>query len=187
MPNDPQDRLFAALGAIDGQIAVAVSGGIDSLTLSTVAHRAAPERVVMFHAVSAAVPAMRRLASNGWRRCRAGGWRWSTPASSTTRPTWPIRSNRCYFCKTDLYGAIAKRTDAQIVSGANLDDLGEYRPGLDAARNRGVRHPFLEAEIDKATVRALAREVASASFPSCPRRRVSPAGSRPASRSAPPL
>ena len=44
-----------------------------------------------------------------------------------------------------------------MVSGANTDDLGEYRPGLDAARNRAVRHPYLEAGIDKRTVRALAR------------------------------
>jgi pyridinium-3,5-biscarboxylic acid mononucleotide sulfurtransferase len=67
--------------------------------------------------------------------------------------------NRCFFCKTNLYGAVAGHTDAQIVSGANLDDLGEYRPGLDAAKNHGVRHPYLEAEIDKKSVRALARAI----------------------------
>jgi len=67
--------------------------------------------------------------------------------------------NRCFFCKTNLYGAIARHTGAQIVSGANLDDLGEYRPGLDAARTHGVRHPYLEARIGKAEVRALARRL----------------------------
>ena len=46
-----------------------------------------------------------------------------------------------------------------MVSGANTDDLGEYRPGLDAARHYGVRHPYLEASIDKRTVRALARDI----------------------------
>ncbi len=46
-----------------------------------------------------------------------------------------------------------------MVSGANLDDLGEYRPGLDAAREHGVRHPYIEAAFDKAAVRALAREL----------------------------
>ena len=50
--------------------------------------------------------------------------------------------NRCFFCKTNLYGAIARHTDAQIVSGANLDDLGEYRPGLDAAKTHS-RPPSL--------------------------------------------
>jgi uncharacterized protein len=64
--------------------------------------------------------------------------------------------NRCYFCKTNLYDGIARLTEAQILSGANVDDLGEYRPGLDAARNHAVRHPYLEAEIDKKNVRSLA-------------------------------
>jgi uncharacterized protein len=67
--------------------------------------------------------------------------------------------NRCFYCKTNLYGAIVPVTGAQVVAGTNLDDLGEYRPGLDAAANHGVRHPFVEAGIDKKTVRALAREL----------------------------
>jgi uncharacterized protein len=65
--------------------------------------------------------------------------------------------NRCFFCKANLYGAIAARSGRQILSGANTDDLHDYRPGLDAAREHGVRHPYLEAGLDKAAVRALAR------------------------------
>jgi uncharacterized protein len=67
--------------------------------------------------------------------------------------------NRCYYCKTSLYGAIRPHTSAQIVSGTNLDDLGEYRPGLIAAKEHGVRHPFVEAAMSKQHVRALAREL----------------------------
>jgi pyridinium-3,5-biscarboxylic acid mononucleotide sulfurtransferase len=67
--------------------------------------------------------------------------------------------NRCFYCKTNLYGALVPHTTAQIVAGTNLDDLGEYRPGLDAAKNHGVRHPFVEAGIDKKTVRAIARHL----------------------------
>src|SRR5262249_46304383 len=69
--------------------------------------------------------------------------------------------NRCYFCKTNLYGAILGRigTGRPIVSGANLDDLGEYRPGLDAAREHEGPHPYIEAGIGKAGVRALARDL----------------------------
>ncbi len=70
--------------------------------------------------------------------------------------------NRCYFCKTSLYDAIdaiAKQTHAQILSGTNTDDLGEYRPGLEAAKQHNVRHPFVEAGISKTDVRALAREL----------------------------
>ena len=65
--------------------------------------------------------------------------------------------NRCFYCKTDLYGAMRRRTDATLLSGTNRDDLGDYRPGLEAARDHGVRHPYVEADIDKTTVRALAR------------------------------
>jgi uncharacterized protein len=68
-------------------------------------------------------------------------------------------ANRCYFCKTNLYGAMAGRTDATLVSGTNLDDLGDYRPGLQAASEHRVRHPYVEAGIDKAAVRALARSM----------------------------
>ena len=150
-------RLCRALDAIPGEIAVAVSGGIDSLALASVAH-AHRGGVAMFHAVSPAVPGdatarVERLAAErGWtlRVIEAGEF---DDDRYRANPT-----NRCFFCKTNLYGAIARHTSAQMVSGANTDDLGEYRPGLDAAREHAVRHPYLEAGIDKRTVRALARE-----------------------------
>ena len=151
-------RLAAVLDGIERPLAVAVSGGIDSVTLATLAHRLRPD-TEMFHAVSAAVPGdatarVERLAADrGWRLrvIEAGEFE---DASYLANPT-----NRCFFCKTNLYGAIARHTQGQMVSGANTDDLGEYRPGLDAARNHAVRHPYLEAEIDKRGVRSLALDL----------------------------
>lgn len=166
----PLDRLHAALGGM-GRIAVAVSGGIDSLTLATAAHRALPGGVTMHHATSPAVPAeatgrTRTLAaSEGWSLDVFDAGEFADPAYRAN----PV--NRCFFCKTSLYGEVARRTAWQIVSGANLDDLGEYRPGLDAARAHAVRHPFVEAGIDKRTIRALAAELglgALAELPSAP-------------------
>lgn len=150
------ERLEGVLRGMADGVAVAVSGGIDSLTLAALAHAAGP-KATMFHAVSAAVPGdatarVERLAAErGWRLrvVEAGEF---DDADYVANPT-----NRCFFCKTNLYGTIARHTAMQIVSGANTDDLGEYRPGLDAARNQAVRHPYLEAGIDKRTVRALAR------------------------------
>ncbi len=142
-----------------GPIAVAVSGGVDSMTLATIAHRAAPGETEMIHAASAAVPA--EATKRVKREAARMGWRLAiVDAAELADPRY--RSNpvdRCFFCKTNLYDTIAARTEAQIVSGANMDDLGEYRPGLDAARRHGVRHPFLEVKAGKALVRALARHL----------------------------
>jgi len=166
----PLNRLHAALGEMGG-IAVAVSGGIDSLTLATAAHRARSGQVAMHHATSPAVPpeATERTrtlaAAEGWQLDVFDAGEFADPSYRAN----PV--NRCFFCKTSLYGAVAQRTTQQIVSGTNLDDLGEYRPGLEAARAHDVRHPFVEAEIDKRTVRALAAELglgALAELPSAP-------------------
>ena len=72
-------------------------------------------------------------------------------------------NNRCYFCKTSLYGhmsrVLVERGIKTIVNGTNVDDLGDYRPGLDAAREHGVRSPLAEAGLTKADVRALSRQL----------------------------
>jgi pyridinium-3,5-biscarboxylic acid mononucleotide sulfurtransferase len=160
-------RLDAILSEI-GPVAVAVSGGVDSLTLATAAHA---HGALMVHAVSPAVPeeATARVRAEAGRR----GWDLAViEAGEFADPAYrrnPV--NRCFFCKTNLYGAIRTRTDRPIVSGANLDDLGEYRPGLDAARAYAVRHPYVEAGMDKAAVRALARDLglgAVAELPAAP-------------------
>ena len=148
-------RLHAALDGM-GPLAIAVSGGIDSLTLSVAAHRRAPGEATMHHATSPAVPPeatarTRALAAaEGWALDVFDAGEFADPAYRAN----PV--NRCFFCKTSLYGAVAARTARQIVSGTNTDDLGEYRPGLDAAGNHGVRHPYVEAGIDKRAVRLLA-------------------------------
>lgn len=150
--------LRAVLAPIE-RLGVAVSGGVDSMTLSVVAHRLLGGGATMFHAVSPAVPheatrrVQRHAAREGWRLdvFEAGEF---DDANYRANP-----ANRCFYCKTNLYGAVVGRTDAMVVSGTNLDDLGDWRPGLEAARNHGVRHPFVEAEIDKATVRAIARHL----------------------------
>jgi pyridinium-3,5-biscarboxylic acid mononucleotide sulfurtransferase len=152
---DPLRRLEETLASMD-RVAVAVSGGVDSLTLATLAHDALGRRARMHHATSPAVP---EEATNRTRAvARERGWSLDVFdagefADARYRAN-PV--NRCFFCKINLYGAIARRTDAQILSGTNLDDLGEYRPGLDAAKDHGVRHPFVEAGIGKTAIRGLA-------------------------------
>ncbi len=70
-------------------------------------------------------------------------------------------SNRCYFCKTELYSLIENNSGTLqydcVVNGANLDDLGDHRPGMDAASEHHIRSPFIEAEFNKNDIRELAQ------------------------------
>lgn len=110
----------------------------------------------MFHAISPAVPeaATERVrtmaATHGWR-LRIVEANEFDDVDYLANPV-----DRCFYCKRDLYGAIRELTSSTILSGTNLDDLADYRPGLKAAEKHGVRHPFVEAEITKDDVRALA-------------------------------
>lgn len=153
---EAQARLVAALDR-HADLVIAVSGGVDSMTLAFVAHRFSGGRVSMLHAVSPAVPphATARV------RAHAGREGWDLAVADAGEFADPrYRANpvdRCFFCKSNLYDRIRSVTQATVASGTNLDDLGDFRPGLKAASQRGVVHPFVEAGIDKATVRALAR------------------------------
>ena len=136
--------------------AVAVSGGVDSMTLAVVTHRAHPTQTRILHAVSPAVPpdATARVHAYGAQE----GWRVEVlDAGEMADPRYlanPV--NRCFYCKTRLYDAMGGQGSGTLLSGTNLDDLGDYRPGLIAAKAHRVRHPYVEASIDKAGVRAIA-------------------------------
>ncbi|WP_025769929.1 hypothetical protein [Thioalkalivibrio sp. HK1] len=143
-----------------GRLVVAASGGVDSMTLAVIAHRLSRRTPTICHAISPAVPAeatarVRRYAmrENWHLRCLDAGE--MNDARYLANPV-----NRCYYCKTNLYAAIAPMAeDAIIVSGANLDDLDDFRPGLGAAAQVGARHPWIECEVDKQAVRAIAADL----------------------------
>jgi uncharacterized protein len=156
-------RLDAVLAEVPTRV-IACSGGIDSLVLSVVAHRAAPVSTVIAHTVTPAVPGdgTARVAAyaerEGWdlRIVRSGEF---DDEAYLANPV-----DRCYHCKSNLYDAVGELAasslmNAVVMSGANLDDLGEYRPGLVAAAERSVRHPYVEAEVTKSEIRAIARQL----------------------------
>jgi uncharacterized protein len=160
-------RLDAVIGGFES-LAIAVSGGVDSMTLAAFSHRRHPNAITMIHAVSPAVPVegthrVRQLADQeGWRLIVTGTGEFADPRYRDNP------SNRCYFCKTNLYDRIRSLTPHRIASGANLDDLGDYRPGLLAAAERDVVHPYIEARMDKAAVRAMARGLGLADIAELP-------------------
>lgn len=158
-----EQRIGERIAALDASLedaaplAVALSGGVDSMTLACRAHALLGNKAMMVHAASPAVP----VEATARVREHAGRWGWHLlvlDAGEFDDEAYlanPV--NRCLFCKTHLYETLAAETGRQVVSGTNLDDLGDFRPGLTAAARRGVRHPFVEAGIDKSGVRALAR------------------------------
>ena len=142
-----------------GTVAVAVSGGVDSMTLAVVAGRTLGGDARMYHAVSPAVP------SEATHRVRAyadrEGWALEVMDAGEFGDARYMANpaNRCYFCKTNLYGTMAARATGTLVSGTNVDDLGDFRPGLAAAGEHEVRHPYVEVGFAKSDVRALARSL----------------------------
>ena len=157
---DMKPGAAALEGVLDeiGRVAVAVSGGVDSMTLAVVAHRVLGDSAAMLHAVSAAVPA--EATERVERYARREGWRLDRIDAGELHDARYVANpvNRCYFCKTNLYSTIAPLAGAgtTIVSGTNTDDLGDFRPGLAAAAEHAVRHPYVECGIGKSTVRAIA-------------------------------
>lgn len=142
-------------------VLVAYSGGIDSAFVLKVAHDRLGDRAVGVTAVSPTMPAVeletaRRVASE------IGAPHLIIETDQLAIPAF-VRNeaDRCFHCKTDLYEAMGRlreeRGGGTIVDGTNLDDLGDDRPGILAARRLGVRSPLVEAELTKRDVRDLAR------------------------------
>ncbi len=160
---------------------VACSGGVDSLVLATLAHRQRPNSTVVAHAATPAVP--EEATARVVRYAEELGWRLEVvrPREFADERYLENPTDRCYWCKSHLYDAVAAidgadlasvahGAEATVVSGTNVDDLGEYRPGLEAAAERNVRHPFVEAGWTKADIRAAAQELGldAADLPASP-------------------
>jgi pyridinium-3,5-biscarboxylic acid mononucleotide sulfurtransferase len=155
-----RDRLLDLLRDM-GNVAVAFSGGIDSTVVAKAAYLALDDRAV---AVTADSPSVARSELEDARRlAQQIGIRHRIVATEEFEDRDYVRNDgtRCYYCKSELYSRIETLLPQLrvrvICSGANLDDQGDYRPGLKAAAEHAVRHPLQEAGCTKADVRALAR------------------------------
>jgi uncharacterized protein len=143
-------------------VLVAFSGGVDSTFVVAAAHDALGDRALAVTGLSPAVPESE--AEEARELAALIGVRHETiETHEMDRPGYVENSpRRCYHCKDELFsrlGALAaERRIAQVVDGCNVDDLGDHRPGREAADERGVRSPLVEAGLTKEEVRALSRE-----------------------------
>ena len=152
----------------DQELTVAVSGGIDSITLATYTNKLAKKPLNVAHAVSPAVPkeATKRVKQLALK------FNWNLHiinANELGDPRYKANPyNRCFFCKENLYNTIKSCINGIILSGANIDDLSDFRPGLDAAKNANVIHPFINADFSKNHIRNLANEIGLELFSDLP-------------------
>jgi uncharacterized protein len=144
----------------DSDFYVAFSGGVDSAVVAKAAVLAFGERAVAVTAVSPSLATGELESAQSLAR-EIGIRHEQILTTEFSNPNYVRNAqDRCYHCKSELYDQLDvlrnKHPASLILNGANLDDAGDYRPGMRAAAEHCVRSPLLECKIDKATVRALA-------------------------------
>ncbi|HET6962068.1 MAG TPA: ATP-dependent sacrificial sulfur transferase LarE, partial [Terriglobia bacterium] len=143
-------------------VVVGFSGGVDSAYLAYMANRILGKNALCVTAISASYPEFQKketarfVEQFGLNHLEIESEELDNPSYRENAP------NRCYFCKSELFTklealAVAKNYNA-VVDGTNHDDLGDYRPGRNAAKEHQVRSPLLEAQMTKLNIRELSRK-----------------------------
>lgn len=158
---DAKEKRLLAILRGHGRVAVAFSAGVDSTVVAAAAFRACGDGAIAVTAVSPSLPSGELEVAESLAR-QIGIRHEILRTEEFSNPDY-VRNpfNRCYFCKSELYRQVAvKASDWNVdavVNGANLDDLGDYRPGLQAADEFRVASPLVEAGFRKSDVRNLAQ------------------------------
>ncbi len=160
--NEKVDALRSIFAPMTSVI-VAFSGGVDSTFVLKVAHEVLADRALALTTTSPTMPDDDRRSALEMARL-IGARHLVVESNELEVPGYAANPvNRCYLCKSNLFTVCeAKAAElgvAEIVDGLNLDDLHDYRPGMQAASERRVRHPLVEAQLSKAEIRELSRSM----------------------------
>ena len=144
-----------------GDVIVGMSGGVDSVLLARVAHEVLGDRALAVTADSPSLP--RRELREAVRLAQLAGIQHRVIKTNEVHdPRYAANpSNRCYFCKTELFTNLDGLADELgfhwVAYGENFDDMGDHRPGAQAAQEHRARAPLKEAQLTKSDIRALAK------------------------------
>jgi uncharacterized protein len=161
-PAEKLDRLRSIIAGYQSAL-VCFSGGVDSTFLLRVAHDVLGDRCTAITAVSITMAASERTGAAALA-AELGVRHEVFESHELERPGFSANPvDRCYLCKAELLEiaqpAAARMGLAEVLLGTNVDDLGDHRPGLRAANERGGRHPMVDAGLTKAEIRTLSHEL----------------------------
>jgi len=153
-----ESRIFKLESAV-----VAFSGGIDSTLVLAVANKVIGKRILAVTAKSDSVPERELQAAQELTQTLNIKHKVVKTEEMSSPNYLKNPANRCYYCKSELYTKLATVASqykiTNIINGINLDDLGDHRPGIIAAKEAGIISPLVESQFNKQDVRSLAREM----------------------------
>ena len=154
------EKLLTILKEV-GSVAICFSGGTDSTFLSMAASKALkPDKYLLIHVSSEMIPRVETAFVNEWTAENNFPLKIIEVDPLANKDVARNDLERCYYCKKAIMEVVFAESEKNglkyVLDGTNCDDLGDYRPGMKAADERGVRHPLLEAGLNKAEIRILA-------------------------------